>query len=485
MPGDVPQELSLRRVVRRGLGWKTLTQLVAQALRVPVAIVVARELTPRELGVATMALVIGGIASLTSGFGADIALVQSAEASEEDRSTAFWAVLGAGVACTLGGAAMAPLAGDWCHDGGVTPLFAVASLAFVLTSLGAVPRALLLRDLRFGALEAGTIAAAAVGSAVLVGGAVGGLGAWSLVLQQLAGLTVLAAAPWWQSRWRPRAGFSRTRLAALAPLSTDVLATRVSLGAARLVDNVLVGRFLGAATLGLYSLAYNVMLLPATRVTGPAQDVLYPVLARLGNERTRLASIWTRSTEAMVLVVVPAGILVLAVADELVRLLFGEPWLPAVPLVRALVAAGVLQALSTGNMRVLVAVGRSRSASRFAALWLTAVVAAVAVGVHWGILWVCVAYTCVTAVFTPILFWLVGAALDLTPRELLQPFRAVVAPSAAMGAALALVRLGTGRGSEAAAAQVAVGVSAYAAVYLVEFRGRRGNRLALGSHDPT
>jgi len=459
--------------IRAGLRWKSLSQVVSQAVRLPVAVVVAHYLTPRQLGLAAMALVIAGIASLTTGFGTDVALVQQKDASDEDRSTVFWSLLAAGAICAAAGAALAPAAAAWFHDSQVAPLFAVAALAFVLSALGATHRAVMTRELRFGALETGSIAAAFAGSAVVMGAAVGGLGAWALVLQQLTTLSVLAVAAWIQCPWRPSSRFSRRRLRLLAPVSTDVLMTRFALGGARLVDNVIIGRFLGSATLGLYSLAYNVMLLPSSRLTGPVQDVLYPVFARLADERDRLLDIWERSTRAVVLLVAPLGIVVVATAPELVKALFGARWAAAAPLVRILVVAGVLQALSSGNLRVLVALGRSRSAAWFGAAWLAAVVAAVAAAVHWGIVWVCVAYTCATGLFTPILFAILAGAFGVGPRVLLAPFRPALAPASAMAATTAAISLAMDGGARSAAAASAAGLLVYGAACLGGFRRRR------------
>jgi O-antigen/teichoic acid export membrane protein len=442
-----------------------------------VAVVVARYLTPREFGLAAMALVIAGIASLTTGFGTDVALVQQKDASDEDRSSVFWSLLAAGILCTAAGAALAPAAAAWFHDSRVTLLFAVAALTFILSALSATHRAIMTRELRFAALETGTIAAGIAGSAVVVAGVVAGLGAWALVVQQLTTFSVLAVASWIQCPWRPARRFSYGRLRLLAPVSMDVFVTRLSLGAARLVDNVIIGRFLGSAALGLYSLAYNVMLLPSSRLTGPVQDVLYPVFARLADERARLLAIWQRSTRAIVLLVAPLGIVVVATAPELVRAVFGARWAAAAPLVRILAVAGVLQALSTGNLRILVALGRSRSAARFGAAWLAAVVAAVATAVHWGILWVSVAYTCATAVFTPILFAIVAGAFAVGPRVVLAPFLAAVAPASAMAATTATVLLATNGGAPAAAAAAAAGLLAYGATFLGGFRRRRPLRL--------
>jgi O-antigen/teichoic acid export membrane protein len=471
-PARPPGERAVARAVRSGLGWKLVAQLVSQIVRLPVAVVVARTLTPREVGLAAMALVVAGLASLTSGFGADTALVQKGELDETDRSTAFWSVLAAGAGLAAAGAGLAPFVAEWFHVRHATTLFAVASLAFILCSLAAIPRALLTRELRFRELETGTIAAGLVGSAALVAAAVGGLGAWSFVLQQLSALGTIAVAAWIQCRWRPELRFSGSRLRALAPVSADVLITRASLGLARLIDNVIVGRFLGTAALGVYALAYNVMLLPSSRLTGPVQDVLYPVLARLQEERQRMLLIWERTTQLTVLVVVPAGIVVVAAAPELVRAIFGDRWIAAVPLIRVLAGAGVLQALSTGNLRLLVALDRSRQARRFAIAWLGAVLASAGIGVHWGILWVCVAYACATAAFAPVLFWLVADALELSTGAVLAPFRAVVVPALAMAGAVALVALAAGAGAGGAAAEITIGFVVYGAVWLLAGGGR-------------
>ena len=65
-------------------------------------------------------------------------------------------------------------------------------------------------------------------------------------------------------------------------------------------DNVLVGRYLGAGSLGAYSLAYNVMFMPMARVGLPLQQVVSPVFARLQTERERLERAWLREQAGVV-----------------------------------------------------------------------------------------------------------------------------------------------------------------------------------------
>ena len=79
----------------------------------------------------------------------------------------------------------------------------------------------------------------------------------------------------------PRFCFSRTSLREMAGFSANVFGTRLLFYADRNVDNLLIGRFIGAAALGLYAVAYNLMLVPLERIAGPLQQVFYPAIARL------------------------------------------------------------------------------------------------------------------------------------------------------------------------------------------------------------
>src|SRR4051812_15662691 len=143
----------LRPRILQGLAWGAASQLVLQLARVVVAVTLARLLAPDDYGVAAMVLVFSSLVLVFSDLGLGAALVQREEVTEDDRSTAFWTTLGAGLVFTLVAAGAAQLLADFYGEPQVASLCRAFSILFLITSIGATQEALLVRDMRFKSLE--------------------------------------------------------------------------------------------------------------------------------------------------------------------------------------------------------------------------------------------------------------------------------------------------------------------------------------------
>ena len=115
------------------------------------------------------------------------------------------------------------------------------------------------------------------------------------------------------------------------------------------VDNLLVGRVLGSVALGLYSVAYNTMFLPVSRISQPLQQVLFSAFSKIQHEPTRLGEAWARGNEVISAVNVPAFLGMAVVAPDFVPVVLGQKWDPAVPVLQWLSLAGVGTTLQTLN----------------------------------------------------------------------------------------------------------------------------------------
>ena len=132
-----------------------------------------------------MALVVSGFVLAFSDLALGAALVQRKQITEAHRSTTFWITLAAGLLFTLLGIGASGLAAAAFGQPEVRDLFAVMSLTFVITSLGATQSALLMRSMNFRALELRIVIGTVLGGIVGVAAAVAGWGAWAIVLQQV------------------------------------------------------------------------------------------------------------------------------------------------------------------------------------------------------------------------------------------------------------------------------------------------------------
>jgi O-antigen/teichoic acid export membrane protein len=456
----------LRSRVLGGLAWKAASQVVAQVSRLGVAVLLAHLLTPREFGLAAMVLVFSAFVLVFADLALGAALVQRPTLSRGDRSTAFWTSVGVGSVFTaLGVLASGPIAAFY-GEPSLRPLVIVLSFAFLLTSLGTTQEALLVRELAFRPLELCVMAATLVGGAAGIAAAAAGWGAWALIVQQVATAGCQTALLWIVSPWRPRVAFSTASLRALGGFSLNVFGQRVLYYLHRNVDNLLIGRFLGAASLGAYAFAYNVMLVPFSRIAGPLQQVLFPAFSRLQHDRARMADVWVRATRVTAAISIPALAGLAVVAPDFVAVVLGERWSAAVPVLQVLAWVSLLQSLQTLNSNILMALDRTTTLFRYSVLFLAAHLIAFAVGLQWGIVGVAAAYAVSSTIVEPLYGWLTARALGVSPFLVVRALGGIVQAAAVMGLCVLATRLVLVEAGVSAGPRLLAEVAAGAAVFL-------------------
>jgi O-antigen/teichoic acid export membrane protein len=444
-PGDGEQ---LNALVRRGLRWKFISQGSLQGFRIVVGVLLARLLSPHDYGLAGMVLILSGVVLAFSDLGLGAALVQRRTVTERDRSTAFWTGILAGILLTAVGVGLAGPAADFYGEPRVRGLFAVFSLTFLITSLGTTQRAMLTREMNFKSLELRAMAGTFAGGVVGVTLAELGYGPWAIVFQQLAITGSSTVMLWLASSWRPRFMFSWTSLRRLGGFSGNVLAQRLLYYAHENAGSLLIGRFLGAAALGAFTVAYNVILIPFSRICIPIAEVLFPAFSRLQEERERLAESWLRAIRLIGAVSIAPLLGLAVVAPDFVHVVLGRRWEPAVPVIQILCWVGLQQALQSLNASAMLAIGRARTLFRYTIVFFVAHLAAFALGLNWGIVGVAVCYAVSTTLVEPLYFWLTARAVGVSPWVVLRALSGVVQASVAMlGVVLvargALVYVGT------------------------------------------
>jgi O-antigen/teichoic acid export membrane protein len=454
----------LRSQVVRGMGWMMASQTAIQVLAIVTSVVIARFLGPREVGLAAEALVFASLPIMIMDLGGASAVVQRPTLSEVDKSTAFWAGVALGVALTLIGIGLSWPIASLYGEPRVQALFAVMSVAFLFTALGFVQVALLTRELNFRSLEMRMIISTTVSCVAAMTLAVAGFGAWSIVAQLLVITSVSTALVWRSSPWRPRATFSIASLKGMAGFTSHVIGTKALTWATMNVDNLLIGRFLGAAALGAYTIAFALIITPVRRVAYPLVQVFFPAFSRM-RDPGRIAGAWMRAIKVVALGVVPAMMGLIVAAPEFVQVVFGEQWDAAVPVIQILATVGLIQSLTAVNEAVLQSLELTRTLFRFTALLSVVTVGAFAAGIPWGIEGVAWAYLIVTVALHPVFLWLTTRAVGLTVWDWLRSISGVLQASAIMlllvvGSRELMLRFDLGLTARLAA-MIAVGVLAY------------------------
>ena len=355
-------------------------------LKVVVLVVLTRLLTPADFGVVTAALVVINFSLNFSQVGLGPALVQRPVLEPRHTITAF---LASGIFGLLLAAITwlaAPLVAQFFRMDHLAPVVRALAIIFIISGVATVPESLLQRDLRFRLIANRDLLAYAVGwLGVGVGLAFLGWGAWSLVVAQLTQVTIrtailLRASPPFLKGRPTWASFVE-----LMEYGVGQSITRMGVILASQVDNLVVGRWLGAVALGIYSRAYQLMQVPTGLVVDVLDKVLFPTMARVQDDSRRLASAYLRATAALVLVMLPVGVVAAVLAPELIAVAFGSRWEALVSPFQVLALGMMLRAGIRTSDSLLRATGRVYRRAWRQWMYAGLVFFGAWVGLRWGV----------------------------------------------------------------------------------------------------
>jgi O-antigen/teichoic acid export membrane protein len=387
-----PIDSRLDLTVSRGLLWMGGGQFARQVIQLVASLILVRLLGPGEFGLVAMAMFFVGIGQLVADFGLGSAIVQSRSRDPLLLSTCFWLNLAVAAIAALALLAGAPLIARWYGRADVTWVVVFLTTNLVLGALQTIPGATLARDLRFFDVARAQVIGSATGAAGAIGLALAGAGIWALVAQPLLASAVTALCLFLASRWFPGRCFSWSAVSPVARFSANLFGSNLANYGIRNMDALLVGRVLGAAALGYYGMAVQLMLYPLQHVSGVFVRVLFPALSQIRDDLPRLRSVYLKTAGCVALLTFPIMGGLYALTADFVSVVFGVAWAPMTPVLEVLAWVGMMQSVGTLTGTLYMTMGRTDVALRVTLIAAPILAVSMAIGLQWGILGVAVGY---------------------------------------------------------------------------------------------
>ena len=302
------------------------------ALNFATQILIARMLGPEEFGLYAFVRAIYELLSIVGAFSLGAALIQARDESQGLYDTALAMCVGLGFIGLLAAGAISPLL--WIHRAPTAAWFLIVmSLCRIMMLSSHVPHAKMERHLRYGPISAIGIVTGNVPNFVAVGLAWTGVGPWCLVIRDVlvAALTLGLEMGW--SGYRFRGRIERGAARQLMSFSKPMFFSRSVLVLLQRIDNLAVGAFLGNAATGLYHQARFLSEAGIT-ATRPIAQLSFNLYARVRDEPQRLSRSYEIVNYFLVRLVFSGAVVLLVFPEETLRLLLGEEWLEAAPLLR-------------------------------------------------------------------------------------------------------------------------------------------------------
>jgi PST family polysaccharide transporter len=324
-------------------------------------IVLARLLDPADFGVIALVFVVISTVELVAPLGLPAALIQRQVDREQAAYQVFLVTVTTGVLLYLAvGLGAGWLAGALGNER-IAQVIPVMGLLVVLGGLTRVPEALMEKEMMFKKLSAIMIATDILYIACALGLAALGYGVWSLVLAHLAKAVLALGMSWAMSpswAWLRRKPWNGALMRDLLRFGMSNVGSRSVYFFFTNVDNLVVGRQLGATALGFYSKAFDFTTKTVDNINKTIGIVLFPSYARIQHERDRLSAAYLTSLRMISSVTVPLAMGIFITAPELVPVVLGSKWVPMVPILQILAFMSLVKPLSSTTSALFNAMGR-------------------------------------------------------------------------------------------------------------------------------
>ncbi|MCB1971015.1 MAG: lipopolysaccharide biosynthesis protein [Geminicoccaceae bacterium] len=383
--GEGAAQLSLGRRMASGALWLVGLRLVLRGLGLLSTLILARLLVPEDFGLVALASTAAAFLETASDFNFDLAIIRQNDTTRDDYDTAWTLNLIKALVvatCLYFGAGW--LAGFF-DDPRLEVLFELMALAVVIQGFWSVRTIDFRKNLELEKEFRFRVWAKVASFVIVVALAFWWRSYWALIVNIVLGRAILLILSYWLAPYRPRlclAAWGR-----LIHFSKWLALNNLFCFLRDRMDTIVIGKYAGAAPLGLYSVAHEIADLPTSELALPVNRAVYPGFARMVDDLDLLRRTYVNSFALLILITTPIGVGIGLLAEPIVALFLGTHWLPAAPLIQALIVYGLLRTSTANANAIYLALGRVRIEPALTALFIVMVLPALVIGVKtWGVM---------------------------------------------------------------------------------------------------
>ena len=323
--------------------------------------VFAHLLTPEELGVGVLIIVIVELVGILFSALIEDPLVRQQQLSHRQRATAFWACVAAG----LGSLGVIGLGGLMVSDDpAVRAMVLVAASKVLATLMARIYVAEMRRSGNFRLLASRTLLGKVLGALGGILVALRGGGAWALIVQALIMELVSLLMLMRNDPRRLPLAFDRPWLAGVLVAGLPIAIKTLCGHLLQRGASVVLGLTVGVQAVGQFNFALRIIELPRTALYNGLASYALPAFARRAEQPARLWSLFGAVSSLTGFLLTPCYIGLALTAEDLVLLVFGAQWLAAVPTLQVLAVMAALANTALHAQSLLVAVSRIQTVVR-------------------------------------------------------------------------------------------------------------------------
>lgn len=356
----IMEQNKLKDKTARGLMWGMLNNGTVQVLGALFGIILLKKLTPDDYGKIAVLMVFAGIASTLQESGFTAALCNKKTPSDRDYNAVFWFNIGMSALLYMILFLAAPLIARFYNDPDLVWLSRYLFLGFFFSSWGTVQRAYLFINLMNKQSCIIAVVAMLVSGIVGVSMACMGMAYWSLASQNVTFILVVALMNWYFSPWRPSMHIDLRPAWEMFGFSSKLLFTNIVNNLSSNAFGILLGKFFGVHSAGIYSNARKWDDMCANTINGMVMGVAQPVLSQVKDDPGRYRQVFRKMLRFVCFISFPCMLGMGLISKEFLLIIGGEKWVESARLLSLLSIYGAIFPILTLYSQLTISQGSSR-----------------------------------------------------------------------------------------------------------------------------
>ena len=327
---------NIKRQLFSGVFYTALAKYSGIIISLVVAGILARLLSPDDFGIVAIATVIIAFFNLFTDMGISPAIIQHKALTKEELSDIFSFTVWTGIAISLLFFAASWLIADYYDSQILRILCQLLSVNLFFASATIVPGAMFYRNKEFKYIAVRSFTIQIAGGAGAVTAALCGAGLYALIITPIISSILIFVISYQRYPQRLRFTWGLTALRKIFSYSAYQFLFNVINYFSRNLDKLLIGKHMSMSDLGYYEKSYRLMMLPLQNITQVITPVMHPIFSDFQDDKAKLASSYERIVRILSFIGLPMSVLLFFTAQEVTLIIFGNQWLPSVPVFRIL-----------------------------------------------------------------------------------------------------------------------------------------------------
>lgn len=341
---------STKKLLLTGVFYTAISKYSGMTVSLIVAGILARILSPEDFGVVAIATVIITFFGIFTDLGIAPAIIQNNELTHKDLSYIYSFTIWFGVIISsLFFLASWPIA-DYYHNHYLLSICQWLSLDLFLASANIVPNAMINKAKEFKFIAVRSIIIQTIGGTASVCAALMGAGLYALIINPIFSGIILYIISFNKYPQKLKFSFGIVSMKKIFSFTLYQFLFNVINYFSRNLDKLLIGKYMGLSPLGYYEKSYRLMMLPLQNITHVISPVMHPIFSEYQNDFKQLSTSYEKIVRFLAFIGFPLSVFLFFTARELTLIVFGEQWIPSVPVFQILsLSVGIQIILSTSG----------------------------------------------------------------------------------------------------------------------------------------